>query len=161
MLLMANVVGTGDLSAQPASIKPPSSPDTYLGVAYLMMEGVKVLANARPIPAVAHALLAAHTLECALKAYLSRDGSDSAVRAPKLRHNLNKLWEMASKDGLTISRSPPDWAKGLSHVHDSPYYLRYSTKVHVISTPPVEPMTSELRSLLESVTRQVRQRGPK
>ena len=41
-----------------------------------MMPGVKILAEAEPTCAPALALVAAHVLECLLKAYLSRDGSD-------------------------------------------------------------------------------------
>jgi hypothetical protein len=67
------------------SISKPAPPETYLGVAESMMAGVSVLAK-HGIAGLALPLVAAHTLECALKAYLSRDGQDSRLKQPALRH---------------------------------------------------------------------------
>ena len=134
---------------------PPAPPRTYLGVAESMMPGVNVLA-ATPTPsALALALLAAHVLECLLKAYLSRNGSDAPLKKPKVRHNLNALWAMASAQGLQVQKEPPSWVDRLSGLHNSPYYLRYSTGVHGIVTPGAEPMRSELAALLEMVRAQL------
>jgi hypothetical protein len=55
------------------SIAKPVPPETYFGVAESMIASVNVLAK-HGIAGLALALVAAHTLECALKAYLSRDG---------------------------------------------------------------------------------------
>lgn len=127
------------------AIAPAAPPFTYLGVAQSMIVGVKVLANASPTPALALALVAAHVLECTLKAYLSRRGTDAAVRVQKVRHNLNALWEMAYADGLSIPQAPPSWLSTLSGLHNQPYYLRYSTGVHSIVSPSAEPMVSEFQ----------------
>ena len=122
-----------------------------------MIRGVRVLADASPVPSLALSLVAAHVLECTLKAYLSRDGSDSCVKDdPKVRHDLGALWSMANKQGLGITLPPPQWVQTLSHIHNSPYYLRYSTGIHGISTPGPEPMTTELQSLLDLVQTAVR-----
>jgi len=125
-----------------------------------MMPGVKVLAAASPPPALALVLVAAHVLECLLKAYLSRDGSDAALKNPDVRHDLNALWAMAFAQGLHVPESPPSWADCLSGLHKSPYYLRYSgvrrgTGVHGIVSPGAEPMTSDLAALVEIVRRQL------
>lgn len=133
------------------AISPARPPHTYFGVAQNMLPGVKALAMTSPLPALALALVAAHTLECLLKAYLSRDGSDDDLKKPDVRHNLESLWAMAVAEGLPISSSPPSWVACLSSIHDSPYYLRYSTGVHIISSPGPEPMTSELSALLEVI----------
>jgi len=130
---------------------PADPPDTYLGVAYGMIRGVRILSDAKPTSNLALSLVSAHVLECALKAYLSKDGSDSAVRTPDVRHNLIALWRLAHKDGLNVPKQPFDWVNVLSHVHDCPYYLRYSTGVHGISVPGPEPMVTELETLLERV----------
>lgn len=121
-----------------------------------MMPGVKVLAATSPPPALALALVAAHVLECSLKAYLSRDGSDAALKDPNVRHDLNALWALAFAQGLRISELPPNWADCLSGLHKSPYCLRYSTGVHGIVSPGPEPMASELAALLDAVGKQLR-----
>lgn len=113
-----------------------------------MLEGVQVFAQATRSPALPMALLAAHSLECALKAFVSRGGDDRAVMDPKIRHNLEALWAMAHGEGLAIPNSPPHWVSNLSHLHNSPYYLRYSTGVNGVVSPSPEPMTSELAALV-------------
>lgn len=130
---------------------PPAPPHTYLGVAYSLINGVRVLADASPTTSRALALVSAHVLECTLKAYISRDGSDSVIKASDLRHNLVGLWSLAHERGLQISSTPPSWVTTLGQTHGSPYHLRYSTGVHGISMPSPEPMATELQSLLDLV----------
>jgi len=134
----------------------PSPPHTYMGVAHAMYMGVTALATMPSPPALPLALLAAHTLECGLKAYLSRNGDDTRVtRDSHLRHNLDELWALASDQGLEVPHAPPPWVTCLSLVHNKPYHLRYSGGVHGISTPSPEPMTTELGALLGQVDRQL------
>jgi hypothetical protein len=132
-------------------IAPAVPPYTYLGIAQSMIGGVKILADASPSSALALSLVAAHVLECTLKAYLSRDGDDTKLRAQSVRHNLNTLWGMAHADGLSIPQAPLNWVDNLSRLHDHPYYLRYSTGKHGILSPSAEPMSSELSSLITLV----------
>lgn len=153
---MEPIIGSVSVTLQDDVIAPAAPPHTYFGVAQSMLPGVKALAAASPSSALAHALVAAHVLECLLKAYLSRHGSDSEVKKPAIRHNLNALWAMAFAEGLGIQQSPPAWVDCLSGLHGSPYYLRYSTGVHGIVSPGAEPMTSELADLLELVRRKLR-----
>jgi hypothetical protein len=148
--------GYSSLTLPLLAIAPAAPPYTYFGVAQSMMPGVKVLAATSPPPALALALVAAHVLECLLKAYLSRDGSDAALKDLNFRHDLNALWAMAFAQGLRISGSPPSWADCLSGLHKPPYYLRYSTGVHGIVSPAAEPMTSELAALLDNVGKQLK-----
>ena len=121
-----------------------------------MMPGVKVLAAASPPSALALALVAAHVLECLLKTYLSRDGSDAELKGRELRHNLNALWARAFAQGLQVSESPPSWVDCLSVLHNTPYYLRYSTGVHAVVLPGAEPMMSELVALVDIVQGQLK-----
>ena len=130
---------------------PPAPPHTYLGVAHSLILGVRALADTSPTPSRALAFLSSHVLECTLKAYLSRDGSDSAVKANDIRHNLSGLWSLAHEQGLQTSSIPPSWVTTLGQTHGSPYHLRYSTGVHGISMPSPEPMATELQSLLDLV----------
>ena len=153
---MEPIVGTVSVTLPPLRIAPAGPPHTYFGVAQSMLPGVKVLAAAKPLPALALAFVAAHVLECLLKAYLSRGGSDAALKEKEVRHDLTALWAMSFAQGLRIPESAPDWVKLLGGLHDSPYYLRYSTGVHGIVSPGAEPMTSELATLLETVRGQLR-----
>jgi hypothetical protein len=141
---------------QPDKAEPASPPETYFRVAQSIMPGVKVLAAASPPALLALALVSAHTLECLLKAYLSRDGSDKKLQKANICHNINGLWVMAFAEGLHILASPPGWVDSLSFIHGRPYYLRYSTGVRGILLPSAEPMASELAALLEVVREQLR-----
>lgn len=152
---MKPITGKASINLEPVTIAPAAPPHTYFGVAQGLMPGVKVLAAASPTPALALALVAAHVLECLLKAYISRDGSDTALKEAKVRHNLNALWALAFAQGLRAQEPPPSWVDCLSGLHNTPYYLRYSTGVHGVVLPGVEPMTSELEALLEIVRGQL------
>lgn len=152
---MKPITGTGSITLPPMQIVAAGPPHTYLGVAYAMLPGVRILAAASPLPALPLAMVSAHVLECILKAYLSRSGDNSQIKPHSVRHNLNKLWSLAHGEGLKIQGQPPQWVDSLSHIHDHPYYLRYSTDVHGISTPPPEPMTTELTALIEQVLSQL------
>ena len=152
---MKPLTGTLSITLPPLRILPAGPPHTYLGIAYAMLPGVGILAAASPLPALPLAMVSAHVLECILKAYLSRSGDDRQVKQRDVRHNLNALWSLAHADGLSIQSQPPQWVDCLSHLHDSPYYLRYSTGAHGISTPAPEPMTTELALLIEQVRSQL------
>ena len=151
VIAMEPIIAVGSMTLPPLRILPAGPPHTYLGIAYAMLPGVRVLAGATPLPALPLAMLSSHILECGLKAYLSRSGDDSRVKQQRIRHNLNELWALASSEGLSIPTQPPQWADCLSHLHKPPYFLRYSTGVHGISTPAPEPMVTELAAILEQV----------
>ena len=138
------------------SLAPPRPPDTYLGVAYAMIGGVRGLAAANPCSSMALALVSSHVLECALKAYLSRDGDDRRVRKADVRHNLVRLWELSVAEGLGIEPNPPSWVVMLSRIHDKPFFLRYSTGVYGISLPGAQPMASELSDVIDAVAASMR-----
>jgi hypothetical protein len=145
---------TGEMSVTlpiTIAIAPAKPPYTYLGVAETMLPGVHILATTRPLAALPLALVSAHVLECALKAYLSKSGDDNRLKEQSIRHNLNKLWELAYSEGLNVQDQPPQWVNCLSHLHDKPYHLRYSTGIHGLGTPAPEPMKTELTKLIEQV----------
>jgi hypothetical protein len=152
---MEPIIGSMSIAEGDDVMTPAAPPQTYFGVAQSMMPGVRTLATASPFSSLALCLVAAHVLECLLKAYLSRSGSDAALKDPKVRHNLNALWELAVAQGLAVPKSPPSWVADLSGLHDSPYYLRYSPGVNGIVAPGAEPMTSELLALAEIVKRKI------
>lgn len=120
-------------------------------MAQALLNGVAPLAIATPKSSVALAFVAAQVAECALKAYLSRNGDDKHLKTPALRHNLQALWDRAQSEGLPLKTSPPAWFITLSGLHNTPYFLRYSTGVHCLVTPSAEPMATELAILVELV----------
>jgi len=89
--------------------------------------------------------------ECALKAYLSRDGNDQRLRRKDLRHNLDALWQLAHAEGLAVAQNPPAWLQTLSGLHDDPYFIRYSKDVHALVMPAPQPMAAELAAMVELV----------
>ncbi len=129
-----------------ARIKPPGPPDSYLAVVNQLMPAIRILETSQPPLAIALSMLCAHTLECALKALLSRNGDDRCVRRFDIHHNISKLWKEAQSNGLS---SPiPDWAQRLSDLHDRPFHLRYLDQVHALVTPNPHLMRVELEKLI-------------
>lgn len=115
------------------------------------MPGVLQLAAAEAAAGIPLALLSAHMLECLLKAFLSCDGKDGRLKTHKLRHDLVGLWDLAVREGLPWDTERPSWVSTLGGLHDRPYYLRYSTGIHAISTPVPDDLSQGLRELLEVV----------
>lgn len=136
----------------------PTEGDGYLIVARDLFLGVEALSVLPPtIPSRGCALLAAHALECVLKAYLWHAGKAGEIRKHKIQHNLVNLWQMAyDEKRLSIPQVPPDWVTILSSGHGPNYYLRYQqgekrTIVHGGQTPALIPMVVELKNLIEEV----------
>lgn len=148
---MEKITGNASFTLEDVKVKPAGAPHTYLGVAEGLMPGIHALVPGYPSTALALSLICAHTLECLLKAYLSRGGSDAACTDRRIRHNLNALWGKALSEGLPIQNPAPDWVSRLSGLHQKPYYLRYATKIHGIVLPAAEPMASELQAVLQVV----------
>lgn len=143
----------GKISAQldPVIVQPAEPPYTYFGIAQNLFVGVQVMTSATSIPSHALSLVAAHTLECLLKAFLSKNGPDKELRGPKIRHNLLALWEKAVGEGLPSNMPPPEWVERLSQLHDRPYQLRYSEGVHGLVLPDPKEMADGIEELLELV----------
>lgn len=136
----------------------PTEVDGYMIVARDLLAGVDVLAKASPaVPSRCCALIAAHALECALKAFLSTKGKTREITRHPAQHNLILLWEMAHEEqGLSISQIPPDWVTTLGVGHGPNYYFRYQrgenkTIVHGGGTPALIPMAVELRAIIDKV----------
>lgn len=144
----ANITESGDL------VSPPGPPQTYLGMAREFLSGARVLAGGQG-SSISLAFVAAQATECGLKAYLARSGNDARVKSHPLRHDLGALWSLAAQEGLAVVATPPPWLSNLSHLHGSPYYLRYSTGVHGLVSPAADPMVSELSALIEQISKQL------
>jgi hypothetical protein len=148
------IVGTANIVEGNDFVLPPCPPLTYLGMARLLLNGVQPLATSGASCSVALAFIAGQVLECALKAYLSRDGGDKRLKGdPDIRHNLEALWHLAQAEGLPLPAQPPEWVLTLSGLHNKPYFIRYSTGVHALITPAAEPMAAELEAIVALVPR--------
>lgn len=144
--------GSGNLKAGAATIGPVSPVQGYLASAKGLLPGVQALGQTATGVAGARALVAAHVLESALKAYLAHGGvSEKDLMDPKRRHNLELLWQEAAARGLGIDVAPPSWCVRLNSLHNTPYHLRYP-RVHAFVLPAAEPMTWELESLVRLVS---------
>jgi hypothetical protein len=138
-------------------IVQPTEVDGYLIVARDLLQGVEALADLPAVPSRAAALIAAHAVECALKAFLCSKGRQQEVRATAVQHDLIRLWRLAHDEhDLGIAQTPPDWVTILSAGHGPNFYFRYQegqakTIVHGGQTPALGPMVVELRKLTERV----------
>ncbi len=149
--MSAPITGTGNITLGAVTVGPAGPPHTYFGVATAIAPGVEALAESSKPVALPLCLLAAHQAECLLKAYLSRSGDDSMLMNPTLRHDLVKLWREAGREGLPIASTPPEWLETLGHLHNRPFYLRYSTNVHGIVMPAAVEVAAGLKDLLLAV----------
>ena len=134
----------------------PTEGDGYMIVARALLQGVEELSILTYISPRSCALLAAHALECVLKASLWHKGKKK-IWTKKDQHNLVALWKMAYEEKtLNIEEDPPDWFKILSSGHGPDFYFRYQegkgkTIVHGGQTPALIPMAVELKKLIEMV----------
>ena len=150
---LPSIVGTAHPVEGSDFVSTPCPPHTYLGMARSLFNGVPALATTGPNSSVALAFIAGQVLECTLKAYLSRSGDDKRLKSRSLRHNLEALWQLAQAEGLPLSVPPPSWVVTLSGLHNTPYFIRYSTGVHGLVTPAAEPMAMELAATVELAAR--------
>jgi hypothetical protein len=156
LLVSEPIMGHAAILEGADAVNAPGPPDTYVGIAAHLLPDVQFLARASPPSGIGLPMLCAHALECTLKAYLSRSGEDKHVRTSKVRHNLAKLWTVASADGLQVPTTPPSWVGQLSDLHKGPdYYLRYSTKANGIASPAPATMIDDLTELLALVRDQL------
>jgi hypothetical protein len=135
----------------------PTEGDGYMIVARDLMQGVEALSTFPPnVSSRGCALIAAHALECALKAFLWHK-HEKKIWKREAQHNLVALWDMAYKEkDLSIPQAPPDWVAILSSGHGPNFYFRYQegegkSVVHGGQTPALIPMAAALKDLIETV----------
>jgi hypothetical protein len=140
------------MQAGSASIGPVTDAVAYLAAARGLNAGVEALAANNEV-ASARAYLAAQTLECILKSYLAhKNVPEGKLRAPAIRHNLEKLWKLAFTEGAPIQQQPTAWCVRLNELHDKPYYLRYPMGLHGLVLPGSNPMVSDLKAIMASIS---------
>jgi hypothetical protein len=148
---------TGNFALPALRRRQPTEGDGYMIVARDLLQGVEALSTLPPnVHPRSCALIAAHALECALKAFLWHKGKKKEIRGRDVQHDLVALWNMAHKEDLSIPRDPPDWATVLSSGHGPNFYFRYQkgqggTVVNGGQTPALIPMMDALKNLIEMV----------
>jgi hypothetical protein len=137
----------------PFFIKPPNYIDGYMIVVRDLLPGIEALSTLPNINSRSCTLIAAHTLECVLKAFLChKNKADKKIGG----HKITKLWNDAYKENLSIPEIPPDWVRILDAGHGPNFYFRYQegakdTIVNGGARPELIPMTKELKKLIEMV----------
>jgi hypothetical protein len=117
-----------------------------------------ILAAASVQSGAAVVVLAGHTLEIGLKAFLLQTGrTEAQLRA--LSHNLVNAWDAAQKDGLPIASPPPWWCEALSSACDSPYMARYVRSNTGLVMPNITDLVRDLGVVLDEVEREIIRRG--
>jgi len=146
------------MNLPPLSTPPPSEIDSYMIVTNQLLPAIEALSVAEKLPARACAMLAAHALECALKAII-KSKNEKHKFPHKEQHNLIVLWDLAaSTKSLDIQTPPPDWVRLLSTGHGPHFYFRYQegeepkSFVHGGQTPALVPMAQALRDLVEKIS---------
>jgi hypothetical protein len=154
--MVQEVHGSTNATLPPISMAQPTQGEGYMIVASDLLQGVEALSSLQNISHRGCALIAAHALECALKAFLWYRGQEKKT-LKKVRHDIESLWNMAYKEKtLDIPKVLPTWVKILGSGHGPNFYFRYQegekcTVVHGGRTPALIPMAVELRKLVEMV----------
>ena len=154
MVVEDSISVNGKLS--PLCMDNPTEGEGYIIVARDLLQGVEALSPIKNIHPRSCALIAAHALECILKAYLWHRGKKEEIVKHDVRHDIVALWNMAYKEKtLGIPKAEPDWVNILGLGHRRRYYLRYQKGeqgvVHGGQYPELIPMAAELRKLYEMV----------
>jgi hypothetical protein len=132
------------------SERSPVSAHSLLAGAREFSRALGVLAR-HDIPIRATALVAAQSVELALKSYLlARGFSQAAVE--RLRHSLKKAWVKAAAAGLPVEPLPPPWCQLLDSMHDDPYMGRYPPENSGLVAPNPQQMDAEVNRLIDLVT---------
>jgi len=135
---------------------PPTISQSFLVAARGLMVGTQRLCAEPHQALLACAVVAAQTLECTLKAYLSFVGVTEKDLKFAFGHNLEALWLEAVKRGLNLQSNPPHWCVTLNSGHDKPYYFRYPIGLNGFVFPAIAPMAAELEAVLHSVESSVK-----
>jgi len=125
--------------------------DTYLEEARGLAKAVAILCDAR-VDATLYSIgiLAGHSLELALKAYLLHAGR-SERDLKNFRHDLAKAWDCCKRSGLNLEQLPY-WVQVLDYSHDHPYYFRYPQVNHNVAIPDTDDLPKDLASVLDMIS---------
>jgi hypothetical protein len=134
-------------------IGPPPPPQGYLALAKDLANGLVPLESAGISGATALAFLGAQAVETALKAYLlSRGRTEEELKHPDIRHDIERLWVEARREGLPIAEAPSGFIAHFAAMHKKPFPLRYAHKsaIRLIVAGPASAEVLQLLSTIES-----------
>lgn len=106
-----------------------------------------IIASDEICPPDSFGFLVSHSLELALKAYLTRCDLDEDKLKDKVGHSLVKAWNRCVALGLPLDKKVPGWCELLDRAHAAPHLFRYPRT----NTGTVTPSQSELYSCLDNV----------
>jgi hypothetical protein len=96
-------------------------------------------------------LLASHSLELALKAFLFKQGLSEHKLRNEIGHDLEKAWQQAASCGLLIDVDPPFWVKVLARGHSTPYIYRYPKQGIGVAIPAQDEFLKELEATIRLI----------
>ena len=100
------------------------------------------------LPVRTSAVLGAHCVELALKAFLlSRGWTDQGLEK-ELGHHLARTWTEAAAAGLGVSANAPPWCQLLDSIHDFPYVGRYPPRNGDLVTPHPRDIATQVNDLI-------------
>ncbi len=115
------------------------------------LRGAEALLVAKSVPLASFGLLSAQTLECLLKAYISKARVAKGFGGTVGGHDLEVLWTEARGCGLSIAAAPPQWCVTLNSGHRTPYRYRYLTDTDGVTVPPPASTILHLQALRAKV----------
>jgi hypothetical protein len=144
-----------EAAAWAAAARPVVSAHGYRSVAGEFLAVVELLAGHPSVALSPWVYLAAQTLECTLKAYITKLGL--AAPAKRQGHDLINLWRTAVKASapatkkITIDPTPPEWCAMLNAFHDYPYLDRYPGEHGLAVKTERAQLARALRKILTEV----------
>jgi hypothetical protein len=111
-----------------------------------------------PIPPIVTVLLAGHSLEIGLKAFLLQIAWEER-EVKGLGHDLIKAWAYAKQGGLDLEDKTPWWCEVLSSAYDRPYLARYTRANSGLVLPNNNDLIRDLGEVLDKVTQEIINRG--
>ena len=144
-----------EAAAWAAAAQPVVSANGYRAVAAEFLAALELLAGRPEVALSPWVYLAAQTLECTLKAYITKLGL--AVPTRRQGHDLINLWSTAVRVSstaakkITIDPTPPQWCAMLNVFHDYPYLDRYPGEHGLAVKTERSQLARELRAILAEV----------
>jgi hypothetical protein len=144
-----------EAAAWAAAARPVVSAHGYRAVAGEFLTVVELLADHPGAALSPWVYLAAQTLECSLKAYLTN--LRLTAHTKRQDHDLINLWRTAVKASstatkkLTLDPTPPQWCAMLNVFHDYPYLDRYPGEHGLAVKTERAQLARELRTIFTEV----------
>jgi hypothetical protein len=144
-----------EAAAWAVAARPAVSAHGYRTVAGEFLAVVELLADEPAVALSPWVYMAAQTLECSLKAYITKLGLTAPTR--RQGHDLINLWRTAVKASTTTTKkisidpTPPEWCAMLNVFHDYPYLDRYPGEHGLALKTERAQLARELRTILTEV----------